>query len=598
MNEDTVGIKISDLPQATSISSNAVVAGVDGGETKKIPTNLLKGDKGDTGEQGPIGPKGDQGKEGAVGPQGPQGEPGIQGPKGEKGDPGEPGPQGPKGDTGEQGIAGPQGPRGEQGEPGADGAVGPQGPKGEKGDPGTGIAIAGEVPTYADLPTNLTPEDAGKAYIVKADGLLYVWTGASFPADGAGTVFVGPKGDKGDKGPKGDTGEQGAIGPKGDQGEQGIQGEPGPQGLQGEKGETGATGPAGPQGDAGPMGPQGPAGQDGQPGAPGEDGKSAYQIAQENGFTGTEDEWLASLKGPQGEKGDPGAQGETGPQGPAGPQGENAKLYSAYGTNTDGALTQSFINSTLNSTKLGLGKSATASGAASVALGGTSAASNSGTVAIGAQAQATGDYSISLGLMSQAASPSSVAIGAQAQTSWQESVALGDSSQTGRNREVSIGGSSGIPTRYLANVSAGEKPTDAVNLQQLEDKVAAGLAAYYTKTEVDQMVSTIPKFAIEVVDTLPTTNISSTTVYLLKTGEESQNLYTEYIYVNGRWEELGTQTVDLTNYLTKTDAASTYVPQTRTINGQALDEDITLSIPTLDFLTAAEFEAAWNAEVA
>lgn len=36
----------------------------------------------------------------------------------------------------------------------------------------------------------------------------------------------------------------------------------------------------------------------GQPGTPAEDGKSAYEIAVENGFQGTEEQWLASLKAP------------------------------------------------------------------------------------------------------------------------------------------------------------------------------------------------------------------------------------------------------------------------------------------------------------
>lgn len=45
---------------------------------------------------------------------------------------------------------------------------------------------------------------------------------------------------------------------------------------------------------AGPAGPAGPAG---------EDGKSAYQIAVDNGFEGTEAEWLESLKGPAGDSG-------------------------------------------------------------------------------------------------------------------------------------------------------------------------------------------------------------------------------------------------------------------------------------------------------
>lgn len=38
-------------------------------------------------------------------------------------------------------------------------------------------------------------------------------------------------------------------------------------------------------------------GKDGQNGANGKDGKSAFEIAQENGFAGTEAEWLESLKG-------------------------------------------------------------------------------------------------------------------------------------------------------------------------------------------------------------------------------------------------------------------------------------------------------------
>ena len=60
-------------------------------------------------------------------------------------------------------------------------------------------------------------------------------------------------------------------------------------------------------------------------GPPGKDGKSAYQIALDNGFEGTEKEWLLSLTGPQGEQGETGPQGDTGEQGPqgeTGPQGE------------------------------------------------------------------------------------------------------------------------------------------------------------------------------------------------------------------------------------------------------------------------------------
>lgn len=57
-------------------------------------------------------------------------------------------------------------------------------------------------------------------------------------------------------------------------------------------------------------------------------GLSAYEVALHAGFQGTEAEWLASLKGEQGEKGETGPagpKGETGKQGPQGPQGETGK---------------------------------------------------------------------------------------------------------------------------------------------------------------------------------------------------------------------------------------------------------------------------------
>ena len=51
-------------------------------------------------------------------------------------------------------------------------------------------------------------------------------------------------------------------------------------------------------------------------------GKSAYAIAVAHGFQGTEQEWLNSLRGPQGPQGNPGPKGEPGPQGNPGPKGE------------------------------------------------------------------------------------------------------------------------------------------------------------------------------------------------------------------------------------------------------------------------------------
>lgn len=70
--------------------------------------------------------------------------------------------------------------------------------------------------------------------------------------------------------------------------------------------------------------------------ASGEDGKSAYEIWKENGHpTGTEQDFLDSLKGAKGDtgatgatgaKGAPGPQGPAGPQGPQGPAGSGADV--------------------------------------------------------------------------------------------------------------------------------------------------------------------------------------------------------------------------------------------------------------------------------
>lgn len=52
------------------------------------------------------------------------------------------------------------------------------------------------------------------------------------------------------------------------------------------------------------------------------EGQSAYALAVQLGFTGSEEDWIASLKGAKGDKGDTGAQGPEGATGATGPQGQ------------------------------------------------------------------------------------------------------------------------------------------------------------------------------------------------------------------------------------------------------------------------------------
>ena len=75
----------------------------------------------------------------------------------------------------------------------------------------------------------------------------------------------------------------------------------------------------------------------------------------------------------------------------------------------------------------------------------------------------------------------------------------------------------------------------------------------YTKEEVNNLVSALPTFKVEVVEKLPTENISETTMYLVPTGESSEDgsLYTTYIRSNGDWKILGKQSLNFNDYDTR-----------------------------------------------
>lgn len=79
----------------------------------------------------------------------------------------------------------------------------------------------------------------------------------------------------------------------------------------------------------------------------------------------------------------------------------------------------------------------------------------------------------------------------------------------------------------------------------------------FTKQEVNDLISAITTMDIQVVQTLPTEDISTTTIYLVpKATAGTNDAYDEYIYVSNAWEHIGSTEVDLTNYVTNTDYAT------------------------------------------
>ena len=206
----------------------------------------------------------------------------LKGQKGKEGSAGNKGEKGQKGGTGKKGEVGRIGFKGDKGVKGEPivfddltlgqkmlikGEKGEQGSTGNKGDEGVSqlLDFKGDVSGIADLPSSAS---VGDTYYVHSVDAHYAWGGTQWYSVGNAI--------KGQKGERGISGSIGGSGP------------PGAGGSQGEKGDVG------------------PKGEDG---LPGQDGLNAYELALLDGFIGSSQDYLASLKG---EKGDGGSGSGTG----------------------------------------------------------------------------------------------------------------------------------------------------------------------------------------------------------------------------------------------------------------------------------------------
>lgn len=272
----------------------------------------------------------------------------VKGTKGDKGNIGATGATGPLGPTGATGSVGPTGNTGGIGPTGATGPLGPTGkvgPTGATGEPfsiyKTYASIAAMTTDYANVPlgkfviitSNVDDVDNAKLY-VRANVADYF----SFITDLSGAQGIqGPKGDTGNTGP---TGATGLIGP------------------------TGATGPTGSPGAIGPTGNTGPTGATGSVASVTITGSgnavtnvslntTSKVLTVTKGGTYNNNTYSLSktgntitLTGSDGSTTSVTDSNTTYSTGTASAAGLT-KLYTSTGTNTDGTMTQSAINSAL-----------------------------------------------------------------------------------------------------------------------------------------------------------------------------------------------------------------------------------------------------------
>lgn len=117
-------------------------------------------------------------------------------------------------------------------------------------------------------------------------------------------------------------------------------------------------------------------------------------------------------------------------------------------------------------------------------------------------------------------------------------------------------------TSDLSNVATSGNYNDLTNkpdLSQYITKSVNDLINYYkksetyTQAEINALIGAISTLNLLVVQTLPTEDISATTIYLVpRSTSETNNIYDEYIYVSNAWEKIGSTDIDLSNYYTKT----------------------------------------------
>ena len=104
-----------------------------------------------------------------------------------------------------------------------------------------------------------------------------------------------------------------------------------------------------------------------------------------------------------------------------------------------------------------------------------------------------------------------------------------------------------------------------VEALEAQDGVLAGeigtlktdLLNVYTKTETDSAIAAaivaVDHLSREIVETLPE-NANANVIYMVRReGGTGQDVYNEYMYINGAWEIIGDTSVDLTSYAKKED---------------------------------------------
>ena len=129
--------------------------------------------------------------------------------------------------------------------------------------------------------------------------------------------------------------------------------------------------------------------------------------------------------------------------------------------------------------------------------------------------------------------------------------------QAGAIDSISVNGTAQtIDANKNVDITVPTKVSDLTNDSGFITNAVNNLTNYYkksetyTQAEVNNLIGAISSLTIQIVQTLPTQDISTSTIYFVpKSTSETNNIYNEYVYVNNAWELIGTTEIDLSGYV-------------------------------------------------
>lgn len=402
--------------------------------------------------------------------------------------------------------------------------------------------------------------------------------------------LISLKGEKGETGPKGDKGDTGEKGATGERGPQGLQGERGLQGVQGEKGEQGIQGPVGPKGEQGEQGIQGIQGPQGEPGPQGPKGDTGsglnikgeldsetelpqegvsgdawlisgnlYVYVGENGNVVSNPKWsnVGSIQGPAGPTGPKGEQGEPGPKGEPGangapgvqgPKGDPGEKGEKGDPGSDASVTKQNVESVLtgditshNHDSRYISKSNTSTYTPTTDYHPATKKYVDDTVAAVDVTEQISGKADKTYVDSKLDTKVDKVSGKQLSTN--------DYTNDDKTKLAGIAAGAEVNVNADWNAESGDaqilnKPT-IITEEQVDQKINAAIGSVYRV-----------KGSVANYNSLPTEDVSIGDVYNL------EDTGANYVATSTTpdWDKLS-ETVDLSGYLTKTDAASTYQPK-------------------------------------